>query len=84
MYGLGLSFTGHDFIKSPIETEYGIKAKPSSSGNQNYNVISERTHLFLGNLVWKYNKKTHRDMRTTHGWEYLQLHNLQLSLQKIY
>ena len=46
---------GHEFIKYPIETEYGITAKPSTLENPMSNTILERIHQGLGNLVHIFN-----------------------------
>ena len=46
-----------EFIKYLIEIEYGIIAKQSTSGNPTSNVILERIHQVLGNLVRNHNIK---------------------------
>ena len=48
---------GHEFRKSLIETEYRITAKPSTLVNPMPNVILERIHQVLGNLVRTFNKQ---------------------------
>ena len=55
MYDQGSEFIGHDFRKFLVEEEYGIKSKPSSSGNPTSNAILEIINLVLCNLVWKCN-----------------------------
>ena len=54
-YKQGSEFIGREFRKSLIETEYGITAKPSTSGNPMSNAVLEYIHQVLGNLVWTYN-----------------------------
>ena len=51
MYDRGSEFIGHEFKKSLIQEEYGIKAKLNTLGNPNYNIILERLQSVLGNLV---------------------------------
>ena len=51
MYDHVSAFIGNEFRKQPIETEYGIIAKPSTVGNPMSNVVSEQIHQVLGNLV---------------------------------
>ena len=55
MYDQGLEFIGPEFIKSLIEEEYGITAKPRTLGNTMSNVVLERIHQSLGNSVWIFN-----------------------------
>ena len=43
-YDQGKEFNGNEFRKSLIEDEYGIAAKPSTSGNPISNAILERIH----------------------------------------
>ena len=50
-YDQGSEFIGHEFRKSLIQKEYGINAKPSTSGNSNSNEILKRIYQVLGNLV---------------------------------
>ena len=38
-----------------IENEYGIKAKPASPGNPQANVIVERIHQVLGDILCTFN-----------------------------
>ena len=42
MYDQGSEFISHEFRKSLVEMEYGIFAKPSTSGNPISNTISVR------------------------------------------
>ena len=61
-YNQGSKLISHEFSKSLIEREYGITAKPSTSGNPTSNAILERIHQFLGNLERTFNiKKTYVD-----------------------
>ena len=55
MFGQEAGFIGHEFKNSLIETEYGIKAMPASSGNPQANVIIEQNYQVLGNIVRAYN-----------------------------
>ena len=55
MYDQGKEFIGHEFRKYLIDTEYGITAKPSTSGDPMYNVILEHIHQVIGNLVQTFN-----------------------------
>ena len=55
MYERGSEFIGHEFKNSLIQEEYGIKAKLNTLGNPTYNIILERLHSVLGNLVRTYN-----------------------------
>ena len=50
-YNQGSEFISHEFKKYLIEMEYGITAKPITSGNPTSNVILERIHQVLGSLV---------------------------------
>ena len=50
-YDQGKEFIGHGLRKSLIEMEYGITAKPITSGIITYNAILERFHQIMGNLV---------------------------------
>ena len=43
-YDQGKEFSGHEFRKTLIEMEYGITAKPSTSGNPTSNAILEQIH----------------------------------------
>ena len=43
-YDQGKAFIGHEFIKSLIETEYGITAKPSTSVNPSQYRIGHRIY----------------------------------------
>ena len=52
-------FIGHEFKNSLIQEEYGIKYKPITSRNPTSNVILERIHLVLVNLVWAFNLQEH-------------------------
>ena len=54
-YDQGKEFIGHEFRIPPIETEYGITYKPSTSGHPKSNAILERIHQVLKNLVRTYN-----------------------------
>ena len=49
------NFIGHEFRKYLIEMEYGIVAKPITSGNPMSNAILEHIHKVLGKLVRIYN-----------------------------
>ena len=61
-YDQGKEFIGNEFRKPLIEKEYGITAKPSTSGNTIYNAILEQIHQVLGNLVRNFNiKQTYVD-----------------------
>ena len=51
MYDQGSEFIGHEFRKYLIEREYGITSKPSNLEYTISNVILERFHQVLGNLV---------------------------------
>ena len=53
-----LVFIGHEFIKSLIETYYGITAKLSALGNPRPNAVLERIHQVLVNLVLTFNIST--------------------------
>ena len=55
MYDEGKEFIGHEFIKSLIETEYRITAKPITLVNPMPNAILERIYQILGNLVRTFN-----------------------------
>ena len=44
VYNQGKEFIGRGFIKSPIEMEYGITAKPFTLGNPTYNAILWQIH----------------------------------------
>ena len=54
-YDQGKECIGHNFRKSLIETEYGITAKPRTSGNPMSNAILEQFNQVLGNLVRNFN-----------------------------
>ena len=54
-YDQGSEFIGHKFIKSLIEAEYGITAKPSTLVNPMYNEVLERIHQVIGNIVRTFN-----------------------------
>ena len=54
-YDQGSGFIGHEFRKSLIERECGINSKPSTSGNPTSNVILERVHQALRNLMRNFN-----------------------------
>ena len=54
-YYQGGELLGHELKNSLIEQEYGIKTKPYSSRNPQANVIIERTHQILGNLIHYFN-----------------------------
>ena len=56
-YDQGSEFIGPKFRKYLIRTEYGITAKPRTSGNTIYNAILEQIHQVLGNLVRNFNIK---------------------------
>ena len=56
-YNQGSKFIGHEFRKYLIEKEYGILAKPISSGNQISKIILKIIHLVLGILVRAFNIK---------------------------
>ena len=58
MYDQGKEFIGHKFIKSLIDTEYGITVKPSTLGNPMSNAVLERTHQVLGKIVQTFNIST--------------------------
>ena len=47
MYDQGSEFSGHEFRKSLIETEYKNTYKPSVSLNPTSNVILERIHQVM-------------------------------------
>ena len=51
MHNQGKEFIGHEFIKSLIELEYGITSRPSTLVNTMTNVVLERIHHVLGNIV---------------------------------
>ena len=55
MYDQGSEFTGHEFRKCLIETEYGITAKPSTSVNPTSNAILEWICQVLGKLAHTFN-----------------------------
>ena len=55
MYDQGKEFIVQDFIKSIIEEEYGITAKPITLGNAMPSAILEQIHQVLGNLVRDFN-----------------------------
>ena len=55
MYEQGGEFLGHEFKNSLIEQEYGIGTNPDSSRNPQANVIIDRTHQWLGNLIRSFN-----------------------------
>ena len=50
-YDQGSEFIGNDFRKSPIERQYSITAKPRTLVNPASDVILERIHNVLGNLL---------------------------------
>ena len=50
-YDQGKEFIGREFIKSLIETEYGITDKPSTFRNPMSDVILEYIHQVIRNLV---------------------------------
>ena len=54
-YDQGSECTGHEFIKSLIELEYGIVAITITLVNPMSNAILERIYQVLGNLVWTCN-----------------------------
>ena len=54
-YDQGKEFIGHGFRKYLIETEYGITANTSTSGNPISNTVLEIIHQFLGNLIRTFN-----------------------------
>ena len=54
-YDQGSEFIGHEFRKSQIEIEYGINDKPSTSRNPMSNMVLERIHQVLGNLMRNFN-----------------------------
>ena len=54
-YDQGKEFIGHEFIKSLMETEYRITAKPITLGISMSNAILERIHQVLGNTVSTFN-----------------------------
>ena len=56
-YDQGTKFIGNEFVKYRIEEEYGIIAKPCALEDPTSNVILERIHQVLGNLVRTYNMK---------------------------
>ena len=57
---------GHELKHTLIIKEYGIKAKPRSSGNTTSNEILEIIHLDLGYLVQAYNvQETYLDKDDT-------------------
>ena len=58
MYDEGKYFIGHEFRRSLIYMEYGITAKPSTSGNTMSNAVLERIHQVLGNIVRTFNIST--------------------------
>ena len=61
-YDQGKEFIVHEFRKFLIETEYGMTAKPSTSGNPISNEIFEHIHQVLGNIVRTFNiKQTYVD-----------------------
>ena len=59
IYDQGSEFIGHEFRKSLIEMEYGIIAKPSTSGNPMSNTILEWIHQVIGNLMLNFNINQH-------------------------
>ena len=58
MYDQGNELIGREFIKSLIEMEYWITAKPITSGNPMSNEFLEIIHQVLGNLVKNFNIST--------------------------
>ena len=54
-YDQGKELIVHEFRKYLIEMEYGITSKPHTSGNITSNVVLERIHQVLGNLMWTCN-----------------------------
>ena len=58
VYDQGKEFIGHKFRKYLIEMEYGITAKPSTSGNPMSNAVLEMIHQVLGNQVRTFNIST--------------------------
>ena len=54
-YDQGKEFICREFRKLLIETEYGITAKPSNSGNPIPNAILQRIHQVLVDLVQTFN-----------------------------
>ena len=55
MYDQEKGYIGHKFRKSLIEYEYGITAKPITSGDLMSDTILEKIHQVLGNLVRNFN-----------------------------
>ena len=54
-YDQGKEFIGPEFIKSLIEIEYRITAKPITLGNPMSNAILERIQQVLGNILRTFN-----------------------------
>ena len=62
MYDQGSEFIGHYFRKPAIEIEYGIFDKSRTLENSTSNMIFERIHQVLGNIVQTFNTtKTYAD-----------------------
>ena len=55
MYDREEEFLSHEFKNSLTEQEYGIKTNPDSSRNPQANVIIERIHQVLRNLIRYFN-----------------------------
>ena len=68
MYDQRKKFIGHEFIKSLIEMEYEITAKPITSVNPMSNAILESIHQVLGNLVQTYNISTQTYVDKNDPW----------------
>ena len=58
-YDQGKEFIAHEFRKYLTQMEYMRTAKPSTLVNPMFNVLSERIHQVLGNLVRNVNVFTH-------------------------
>ena len=55
LYDQGSEIIGHEFRKPCTEREYGIYAKPRTSGNPTSNAILERINQVLRNIVQTFN-----------------------------
>ena len=83
MYDQGKEFIGHEFIKSIIETEYGITSKPITSGNPMSNGILEWIHQVIGNLVRTFNIQKPTLTKMTHGRAFWLQQRFQFSQQPV-
>ena len=55
MYDQGRELLSHKFKSIIIEQEYGIKMKPTLSGNPQENATIKKIHQLVGNIVRTYN-----------------------------